>query len=100
MPPLKTKDVISRFRSSFGELLDQPAIPAFGTRISTFVSALRKVIGNLGSLAMKALALSEAYEGYSQSLGKFSKIHKAYEQLSLCEYLEIGGQRAIVIRDT
>jgi hypothetical protein len=83
MPPLKTRDVISRFRSSFGELLDQPATEAHATRISSFMATLRKVIGSLGTLSLKALALSEAYEGYSQCLGRFSCIHKAYERLSL-----------------
>ena len=58
MPPLKTKDVIGRFRDSFGELVNQSLIPAFGARIAAFVASLRKVIGNLGSLSMKALALS------------------------------------------
>lgn len=83
MPPLKTKDVISRLRSSFGQLLDQPANPAHATKINSFVAALRKVIGNLGSLSLKALAMSDAYNAYSQSLGNFSRIHKSYEQLCL-----------------
>lgn len=99
MPPLKTKDVISRFRSSFGELLDQPSTPAHAATITSFIAALRKVINNLGTLSLKALTLGEAYEAYHLSFGKFSKVHKAYEQLCLSEYQEIGGQRAIIMRD-
>jgi hypothetical protein len=83
MPALKTRDVISRFRSSFGELLDQTSTPAHATRITAFIATLRKVINSLSTLSHKALTLSEAYDGYSASLGRFSKIHKSYQQLCL-----------------
>lgn len=59
--------------------------------MTSFITALRKIISNLGTLASRALALSEAYEGYWQSLAHFTKVQRAYEHLWASERGAGGG---------
>jgi hypothetical protein len=63
--------------------LEVPSSQTYTTFNSNFVLSLRKIINNLGTLSLKALALSEAYDNYSQCMAKFGKIQKNYEQLCL-----------------
>jgi len=65
MPVLKTKDVINRFKSWFGDFVEGNSDPNNNKAISQFTTSLKKIINNLGNLSLKALALSEAYDLYS-----------------------------------
>lgn len=100
MPPLKTKDVISRFKSSFGEEIQIISTVIHKDIINKFVVSLRKVINNLGTLSQRALCLAEAYDNYSQKMGRFGNIQKTYETILLSQYTDSNQQKSIIFKDS
>jgi len=61
MPILRAKDVIERFKGSFGETVEKATQPEHSSSISKFSTSLKKIANNLRSLTKRALKLAESY---------------------------------------